>query len=176
MHCAAKWSIFTELVVIQHDIFCSFFLIRLPTLLPVSEWAKTIATRDSWSSSLQKTSIKNKARFWVLVIFSWVWCVFAEWRCDCAVSHESCRCATFQAHTKTPTVYQDCTSQDHRNHTYSINDAQPCRLCVFLFFCCLEENLHIPTRGPTAGLYRQTGTCCEEDPPVSQTQQRGTVH
>lgn len=43
-------------------------------------------TRDSWSSRLHKASIENKERFWVLVIFSWVRCVFAEWRRQCAVS------------------------------------------------------------------------------------------
>lgn len=130
-HYAAKWSSFTEMVVIQHDRFCSFF-VPLPTLLRVSEWAKTIATRDSWSSSLKKqkkknTSIKNKARFWVLVIFSWVWCclslsgdVSMLW----AMSPVDVLC---QASTKTPTVYQDCTSQDHRNHTYSISRTQLCR-------------------------------------------------
>lgn len=34
---------------------------------------------------------------------------------------------------KTPTVYQDCTSQDQRYHTYDISKAQPCTLWVFFF-------------------------------------------
>lgn len=92
-------------------------------------WAKTIATTDSWSSSLQKTSIKNKARFLstchfqlAVMCLRWVemWLCCEPWVLP----------VCFQAHTKTPTVYQNCTSQDHRYHTYSISRAQPSMLCV----------------------------------------------
>lgn len=124
-----------------------FFSICLPTLLPVSDWVKTIATRDSWSSSWHKTSNKNKDRFWVLVIFSWVWCVKAECWCNCDVNHESYWCAAFQPYTKNALCNQDCTSQAHR----------------YLILI------------PLVGLSRAGCMGCEEDLRLSRVQ-RGTAH
>lgn len=43
---------------------------------------------------------------------------------------------------------------------------------VGLSYAGIAEILPSLPRVPTAGLYSQTGTCCEEDLPVSQTQQR----
>lgn len=56
--------------IIYSDLFFIFF-ICLPTLLPVSEWANTIATRDSWSSSLQILISRTKPDLEYLSFSAW---------------------------------------------------------------------------------------------------------
>lgn len=77
--------------VIQRHLFLSFFFLLmfncLPTLLPVSAWLKPHGNKRQLELQPAKACAESGARFGVLVIFSWVWCVSSEWRCrDCAVS------------------------------------------------------------------------------------------
>ena len=104
----------------------------------------------------KKTSTKNKDRFSVLVIFSWVWCVFL-WVEMLAVLWAMSLVFVFYISgphlkkntKKTPTVYQDCTSQDHRCHTCSISCASILQAVGISY-----HNIHSWPRGPKAGLYR----------------------
>lgn len=78
--------------VIQRHLFLSFFFFLLmfnclPTLLPVSAWLKPHGNKRQLELQPAKACTESGARFWVLIIFSWVWCVSSEWKCrDCAVS------------------------------------------------------------------------------------------
>lgn len=49
--------------MIQHDIFCSFFSHLLANTTASFRLSKFVATRDSWSSSLQKQVSRIKPDF-----------------------------------------------------------------------------------------------------------------
>ncbi len=129
-------------------------------MLPVSEWAKTIATRDSWSSSLQKhkhqeqSQILSTCHFQLGVMcLHWV----EKWLC----------CEPWVL----PVCYISCP---HKN-AHCISGLLHLRITDTVLIALVRLSyggwvLFSPLRGPIAGSYRRTCACCEEDLLVSQTQ------
>lgn len=80
----SRWWFSTSIRILIFYFLFSFFFICLQMLLPSFRADKHHSNKRQLELQPVNTRIKNKARFWVFV-FSWVWCVFTEWRCDCAV-------------------------------------------------------------------------------------------
>lgn len=105
-------------------IYSVLFFIRLPTLLSEDHSNnRQLELQPAKNKYQEQSQILSTCHFQLAVMcLRWVemWLCCEPWVLP----------VCFQAHTKTPTVYQNCTSQDHRYHTYSISRAQPSMLCV----------------------------------------------
>lgn len=114
--------------IIYSDLFIYFFYLPANTAASFRV-SKHHSNKRQLELQPANTNIKNKARFGVLVIFSLVWRVFAERRCDCAVSLQSCRCA-FRTTQKDQVYIRIVHLRITDTNTYSSSWAQPLVDCL----------------------------------------------